>query len=98
VNTCEKVLCESRINFESLKINDKVSLRWVQSFLGNNTKQNKRRMRKFGNKNRRWLHCTVKYVNYVLGTIELSERNNNKRKLPQLSKLDIHNRLVLGWM
>jgi len=98
VNTHEKVLCESRINFESLKINDKVSLRWVQSFLGNNTKQNKRRMRKCGNKNHRWLHCTVKYVNYVLGTIELCERNKNQRKLPQLSKRDIHNRLVLGSM
>jgi len=55
-------------------------------------------MRKFGNKHRRWLRCTVKYLNYVLGTIELFERNKNQRKLPQLSKRDIHNRLVLGWM
>jgi len=98
VNKCEAILSNGTIEFTSLKVNDKVTLRWVPPPHGDQLLANKRALRKYGNKHRRWLHCIVMEVDSDAGTIELRECNKNKRVLPKLSKSEIKNRVIPGWI
>ena len=97
VNQCEEILKSSPIEFSSLRLRDKVCLRWVQPFVGNKLGLNKRAKRKYGNKHRRWLQCVIVDINCDGGGVLLQERYKNKRKLPPLSKQEVKNRMVLGW-
>jgi len=58
----------------------------------------KRRKRKYGQKHRRWLHCTVTDIDYIRGTVCVKERNKNNRVIPQMTKMQVHNSMVLGWL
>jgi len=82
--------------FDSLSVNQKVTLRWVPPLDGAKSKLPKRARRKYGNKHRRWLHCYVEKIEN--GTVKLRERNKNKRKLQEISKSEVHNQIVLGWV
>jgi len=98
VNKCESLL-HKRVVLESLHEEDHVSLRWVQPLDDRKYKiLPKRAKRKYGNKYRRWLHCVVKSIDYLNGTVQLTEKNKNKRKLPKLTKTEVHNRVVYGWI
>ena len=97
VNKCEEILKSSPIEFSSLRLRDKVCLRWVEPFVGNNLGLNKRTKRKYGNEHRRWLQCVIVDINCDGGGVLLQERYKNKRKLPPLSKQEVKNRMVLGW-
>jgi hypothetical protein len=97
VNSCEALLQE-RVLFHTLSVNDMVSLRWVQPLDGGKQSLCKRARRKYGYKYRRWLHCVVQHINHVKGTVKLRERNKNKRKLSSLTKSQIHNSVVKGWV
>jgi hypothetical protein len=97
VNAC-KGLLQERVHFDTLSVNDMVSLRWVPPLDKGKPKLCKRARRKYGYRYRRWLHCTVDHINYSKGTIKLRERNKNKRKLARLTKLQIHNWVVKGWV
>jgi len=95
---CESCL-ENRVCFESLSLNDHVSLRWVPPLKRDKVESfGRRRKRKYGNKHRRWLHCIIASIDYVKGTIKLREKNKNKRKLPKLTKKQVHNTIVCGWV
>ena len=98
VNKCEAILSNGTIEFTSLKVNDKVTLRWVPPPHGDQLLANKRALRKYGNKHRRWLHCIVMEVDSDAGTVELREYNKNKRVLPKLSKSEMKNRVIPGWI
>lgn len=95
VNECERLL-QRRSIFDSLSVNQKVTLRWVPPLDGAKSKLPKRARRKYGNKHRRWLHCYVEKIEN--GTVKLRERNKNKRKLQEISKSEVHNQIVLGWV
>jgi hypothetical protein len=98
VNMCEDILRECRVKFESLQVDDEVSLRWVPLLDCDNVHLSKRARRKYGNKYRRWLHCVVSEIDYSNGEVKLCERNKNSRKLPWLTKSEVHNRVVSGWV
>jgi hypothetical protein len=95
---CESILLRERVILDSLNVKDHVSLRWVEPLDGRKYKLPKRWKRKIGNKYRRWLHCIVSNIDYINGTVELHERNKNKRKLPKLTRSEVHNRVVFGWV
>jgi len=95
VNECERLL-QRRSMFESLRVNQQVTLRWVPPLDGAKSKLPKRARRKYGNKYRRWLHCYVDKIEN--GSVKLRERNKNKRKLQEISKSEVHNQIVLGWV
>ena len=95
---CESILLRERVILDSLNVKDHVSLRWVEPLDGRRYKLPKRGKRQYGNKCRRWLHCFVSYIDYMNGTVELYERNKNKRKLPKLTRSEVHNRVVFGWV
>ena len=98
VNMCESILLRERVILDSLNVKDHISLRWVEPLDGRKYKLSKRGKRKYGNKYRRWLHCFVSNIDYINGTVELHERNKNKRKLPKLTRSEVHNRVVFGWV
>ena len=98
VNACETLL-QNRVCFESLRLHEHVTLRWVPPLKGNEVQlYGRRRKRKYGNKYRRWLHCVIVSIDYLNGTIKLRERNKNKRKLPKVTKKQVHNNVVCGWV
>lgn len=97
VNTCENLL-QQRLHFDFLRVNDMVSLRWVPPLNDGKGKLSRRGKRRYGYMFRRWLHCFVVHINHSHGTVELCERNRNQRKLPLLTKSEIHNRVVYGWV
>ena len=99
VKKCEAILQESKMDFMSLTINDRVTLRWVQQLTSKDKlKLSKQAVRKYGNKNRRWLHCAVLKIDHQNGTVQLRERLKNKRGIHTLSKCEVANRLVPGWV
>ena len=98
MNTCESRL-QNRVCFESLYLNEHVTLRWVPRLKGDEVQLcGRRTKRRYGNKYRRWLHCVIVSIDYLNGTIKLSERNKNKRELPKLTKKQVHNTVVCGWV
>ena len=97
VNTCESLL-QKRVHFNSLQVDQMVSLRWVPPLDKGRGKLSRKGKRRYGHTFRRWLHCVVVHINHSNGTVKLCERNRNQRKLPLFTKSDIHNSVVHGWV
>lgn len=92
----------ARVEFKSVKINDKVSCLWFDDGPGKTklkTEEKDCALRERGQKKRKWIHCYIDDIDIARKRIKLRDKGGNKtREHKFMGKSEINNLLVPGWI